>query len=107
VALRDQDAVAAYDPATGAEVARVPVGAGPAALLFDGRTLWSAGQAANSVTRIDVDQARALLTVPVPGGPYALAWTACGVDCGDLWVAGEAGDTVSRVRVTGSEANGN
>ena len=79
---------------------------GPVALLFNGASLWSANQDANSVTRLDVGAARVVTTVRVPGGPYALAWTACGAGCGDLWVAGEAGDAVSRVRVQGGAANG-
>jgi YVTN family beta-propeller protein len=71
------------------------------ALLYDGTHLWSANEAANSVTRIDVSTAAALATVAVPGGPYALAWAPCGPGCGDLWVANEGANTVSRIRVEG------
>jgi len=93
--------VAELDPATGRVLATVAVGNRPISLLFDGATLWSADQAGNSVTRIDVTKASKLATITVPGGPYALAWAPCGTGCGDLWVAGEADDTVSRVRITG------
>jgi DNA-binding beta-propeller fold protein YncE len=93
--------VAEIDPASGKLLARVAVGGRPVSLLFDGATLWSADQAGNSVTRIDVSKANKLASIAVPGGPYALAWAPCGANCADLWVAGEANDTVSRVRVAG------
>jgi DNA-binding beta-propeller fold protein YncE len=99
LAIEDGDKLLQIDPATAEITGETAVGRRPIDLLFDGRYLWSANEADNSVSQIDPQTGQVVGRYDVPGGPFALAWVACGPNCGDLWVAGQEGDTVSRIRV--------
>ena len=99
VALSDRGQVLKVDRSDGATLERLAAGSNPVALLLEGHTLWIAdasGDAAIGIDVQDLDVQQQLIAVE--GGPFALAWMACGVDCGDLWIASEAADTVSRIR---------
>ena len=98
VALSDRGEVLKVDRSDGATLERLPAGSNPVALLLEGDTLWVADASGDAAIGIDLMDLGARRSIAIEGGPYALAWMACGVDCGDLWIANEAADTVSRVR---------
>jgi serine/threonine protein kinase len=54
----------------------------PGALAWDGRSLWVANHAANTVMKLEPASGRILATYPVGDKPVALAWDGAG-----LWVA--------------------
>ena len=98
VALSDRGEVLKVNRSDGATLERLTAGANPVALLLEGDTLWVADAAGDSAIGIDLNDLSARQSISIEGGPWALAWVACGVDCGDLWTANEAADTVSRIR---------
>lgn len=98
VALSDQGEVLKVNRSDGAMLERLAAGSNPVALLLVGGTLWVADASGDAAIGIDLMDISARTAIPIEGGPYALAWIACGVDCGDLWIANEAADTVSRIR---------
>ena len=98
VALSDRGEVLKVDRSDGTTLERLAAGSSPVALLLEGDTLWVADSSGDAAIGIDLMDLGARRSIAIEGGPYALAWMVCGVDCGDLWIANEAADTVSRVR---------
>jgi YVTN family beta-propeller protein len=66
--------VLVLDAATHEQIASVPVGAGPAIILAtkDGKRLYTADWADNSITSIDADTLQPTV-LPMPGRPYVIA----------------------------------
>jgi DNA-binding beta-propeller fold protein YncE len=98
VALSDRGEVLKVNRSDGATLERLAAGSNPVALLLEGGTLWVADASGGAAIGIDLEALDARQSIPIEGGPYALAWISCGADCGDLWIANEAADTVSRIR---------
>ena len=75
--------VSRVDPASGAEVDRIPVGGGPGSITSGAGAIWVASTVGATLTRIDPDTEAVTQTIPLPGAnPGAIAFGA-----GGLWVA--------------------
>ena len=73
-------------------LARVRVGAGPAALDVGAGSLWVANTLGATVSRIDLATSAVIAVIPVGRGPAALA-----TGPGSVWVAHQGSGTVSRI----------
>ena len=86
------NSVAVVDPESGVVVADVPVGIRPEALAADGRSIWVANAADDSVSQIDIAKRRVVATISPGIGVEALA-----VGAGSAWIADSRRGRVVRV----------
>jgi YVTN family beta-propeller protein len=80
--------VVRLDPATNEVVARIPVGDGPADLVFEGSSVWVINHRDRGLVRIDMQTNTARLVATIPGGaPERMVLAA-----GHLWITGRGTD---------------
>ena len=84
------------DPASNAEVARVPVGNGPAGFAFDGSFVWILNHRENTLDRIDPVTNQVVRKATIPGGERVAAERIAVFD-GLLWITGRGLDLAARV----------
>ena len=89
------------DPASGAQVARVPVGNGPAGFAFDGSFIWILNHRENTLDRIDPMTNQVVRMATIPGGERVAAERIAVFD-GLLWITGRGLDLLRVSPATGS-----
>jgi hypothetical protein len=86
---------------TGAVVARIPVGNGPAGFAFDGSFAWVLNHRENTLDRIDPGMNGVVRMATIPGGDQVAA-ERIAVFGGQLWITGRGLDLLRVSRANGS-----
>jgi YVTN family beta-propeller protein len=84
--------VARIDPATGKQVASIPVGNGPTGIAFGHGALWATNSLDGTVSRIDPATNSVAAAIPTGNGPVAVT-----VDARGIWVSNQFDGNVVRI----------
>ena len=97
----EENVVVRLDPATGAVLARIPVGTNPLASAWIGGELWVPNIDSNTVSVVDIATRSVSRTIPVGQAPIAVV-----AQAGDAWVTSEGDGDVWRLPPTAGRRSG-